>query len=328
MRICARSTSTRFRSGSASGWRWHCANSLNPSGEPAKQRYRPAHHAQRLAVESRHPVAGTGTLGRLDVYADLLSAATCQRQPAARRHQPRRRTRSIFWPNQYSTLVAEDDARAPRRRGTAPRNRRLGCPLFLQRAAPRQPRTGRRTDREARRRRGSTRFLRRPDPEIRAAFCCTARMPAWCASGPTPWRGRSAPICSDPFRVADLDRRRAGRRSGAPRRRGGADQPDGRAARGARARRRRRAGAALRRLPPRLAVGDALVVVEAGDLPGRSALRRAFDDSPHAAAIGCYPDSAARPRRRDPRHAGRAPHRRQPRRSRFSRRASRAATGS
>ena len=36
--------------------------------------------------------------------------------------------------------------------------------------------------------------------------------------------------------------------------------------------------------------GDALVVVEAGDLPGRSALRRAFDDSPRAAAIGCYPD--------------------------------------
>jgi DNA polymerase-3 subunit delta len=38
--------------------------------------------------------------------------------------------------------------------------------------------------------------------------------------------------------------------------------------------------------------GDALVVVEAGDLPGRSALRRAFDDAPHAVAIGCYPDSA------------------------------------
>jgi DNA polymerase III subunit delta len=40
------------------------------------------------------------------------------------------------------------------------------------------------------------------------------------------------------------------------------------------------------------AVGDALVIVEAGDLPGRSSLRRAFDDSPHAAAIGCYPDTA------------------------------------
>ena len=40
------------------------------------------------------------------------------------------------------------------------------------------------------------------------------------------------------------------------------------------------------------AVGDALVVAEAGDLPGRSALRRVFDDAPAGAAIGCYPDSA------------------------------------
>jgi DNA polymerase III subunit delta len=37
---------------------------------------------------------------------------------------------------------------------------------------------------------------------------------------------------------------------------------------------------------------DGLVIAEAGDLPGRSALRRAFDDSPVAAAIGCYPDTA------------------------------------
>ena len=38
--------------------------------------------------------------------------------------------------------------------------------------------------------------------------------------------------------------------------------------------------------------GDALVVTEAGDLPGRSALRRVFDEAAGAAAIGCYPDSA------------------------------------
>ncbi|HEX3538777.1 MAG TPA: DNA polymerase III subunit delta [Stellaceae bacterium] len=36
--------------------------------------------------------------------------------------------------------------------------------------------------------------------------------------------------------------------------------------------------------------GDALVIVEAGDLPGRSSLRRVFDDAPAAASIGCYPD--------------------------------------
>lgn len=38
--------------------------------------------------------------------------------------------------------------------------------------------------------------------------------------------------------------------------------------------------------------GDGLVVVEAGDLPARGALRRLFDDAPCGIAIGCYPDSA------------------------------------
>jgi DNA polymerase-3 subunit delta len=39
------------------------------------------------------------------------------------------------------------------------------------------------------------------------------------------------------------------------------------------------------------APGDGFIVVEAGDLPGSSTLRRAFDNSPRAAAIGCYPDT-------------------------------------
>jgi len=39
-------------------------------------------------------------------------------------------------------------------------------------------------------------------------------------------------------------------------------------------------------------IGDGFVVVEAGDLPGSSSLRRVFDASPRAAAIGCYPDTA------------------------------------
>jgi DNA polymerase-3 subunit delta len=39
------------------------------------------------------------------------------------------------------------------------------------------------------------------------------------------------------------------------------------------------------------APGDGLIVVEAGDLAGSSSLRRVFDASPRAAAIGCYPDS-------------------------------------
>lgn len=40
------------------------------------------------------------------------------------------------------------------------------------------------------------------------------------------------------------------------------------------------------------APGDALVVIEAGELPGRSALRRAFDEAAAGVAIGCYPDTA------------------------------------
>ena len=36
---------------------------------------------------------------------------------------------------------------------------------------------------------------------------------------------------------------------------------------------------------------DAFVIVEAGDLPSRSALRRAFEAARHGAAIGCYPDT-------------------------------------
>jgi DNA polymerase III subunit delta len=39
------------------------------------------------------------------------------------------------------------------------------------------------------------------------------------------------------------------------------------------------------------APGDGFIVVEAGDLPGSSPLRRVFDGSPRAATIGCYPDA-------------------------------------
>jgi DNA polymerase III subunit delta len=37
--------------------------------------------------------------------------------------------------------------------------------------------------------------------------------------------------------------------------------------------------------------GEAFVVVEAGELPARAALRRVFEGARHAAAIGCYPDT-------------------------------------
>jgi DNA polymerase-3 subunit delta len=40
------------------------------------------------------------------------------------------------------------------------------------------------------------------------------------------------------------------------------------------------------------APGDALLLAEAGELPSRSALRKLFEASAAAVAIGCYPDSA------------------------------------
>jgi len=39
------------------------------------------------------------------------------------------------------------------------------------------------------------------------------------------------------------------------------------------------------------APGDGFIVVESGELPGSSALRRVFDASSCAAGIGCYPDT-------------------------------------
>ena len=39
--------------------------------------------------------------------------------------------------------------------------------------------------------------------------------------------------------------------------------------------------------------GDALVVIEAGDLAKGSALRKVFEDAYNAVAIGCYPDTAS-----------------------------------
>src|SRR5215469_4112415 len=37
--------------------------------------------------------------------------------------------------------------------------------------------------------------------------------------------------------------------------------------------------------------GEALIVVEAAELPARAALRRVFEEARHATAIGCYPDT-------------------------------------
>ena len=132
-------------------------------------------------------------------------------------------------------------------------------------------------------------FLARPDPEIRAVLLY----------GPDAGLVREradalaraiCPDLRDPFRVAELA---AATLAGDP-----ARLADGAAQislmGGRRVVRVRDAGDGLAPLFTRFladAVGDSLVVAEAGDLPGRSALRRVFDEAVRGAAIGCYPDS-------------------------------------
>ncbi len=133
-------------------------------------------------------------------------------------------------------------------------------------------------------------FLRRPDPEIRAVLFF----------GPDAGLVREradavartvCPDLRDPFRVADLT---AAAVAADPARL--ADEAAQMSLMGGRrVIRVREAGDALAPLCGRFlanGIGDALVVFEAGDLPGRSALRRVFDEAPDALAIGCYPDSA------------------------------------
>ena len=134
-------------------------------------------------------------------------------------------------------------------------------------------------------------FLRRPDPETRAVLLY----------GPDTGLAREradnlarsiCPNLHDPFRVADLA---ASVLAADP-----ARLPDEAAQIGLMGGRRivrvREAGDALAAIFARFLAepvgGDTLVIAEAGDLPARSALRRAFDDAPGAAAIGCYPDNA------------------------------------
>ena len=133
-------------------------------------------------------------------------------------------------------------------------------------------------------------FLRRPDPVIRAVLLY----------GPDAGlvRERAAalartvcPDLQDPFRVADL----IGPALAADPARLADEAAQISLMGGRRVVRVREAGDAQAPLFGRFladAPGDALVVVEAGELPGRSSLRRIFDDAPAAAAIGCYPDNA------------------------------------
>ena len=132
-------------------------------------------------------------------------------------------------------------------------------------------------------------FLQRPDPEIRSVLLY----------GPDEGLVREraeavarsvCPDLRDPFRVADLT---AGVLAADPARL--ADEAAQLSlAGGRRVVRVRGAGDALAKLFSGFlesTPGEALVVVEGGELPSRSALRRAFEAARSSVAIGCHPDT-------------------------------------
>lgn len=132
-------------------------------------------------------------------------------------------------------------------------------------------------------------FLQRPDADIRAALLYGPDAGLVRERADTLAR-TVCPQLSDPFRVAELSGTLL---AGDPARL--ADE----AAQlslvgGRRVVRVRAAGDGLARLFAGFlgdAAGEALVIVEAGELARGSALRRSFEGSPRAAAIGCYPDT-------------------------------------
>jgi len=133
-------------------------------------------------------------------------------------------------------------------------------------------------------------FLRRPDPQISAVLLYGPDAGLVRERADTLARA-ICPDLRDPFRIADLTPAILG----ADPARLADEAAQISLMGGRRVVRVREAGDALAPLFTRFlggSIGDALAVVEAGDLPGRAALRRVFDESPRAAAIGCYPDSA------------------------------------
>jgi DNA polymerase-3 subunit delta len=133
-------------------------------------------------------------------------------------------------------------------------------------------------------------FLRRPPPELRAALFF----------GPDSGLVREradqlartvCPDLADPFRVAEID---AAALAGDPARLGD-EAAQLSLVPGRRVIRLRDAGDGLAPLLGDFlehGAGEALVVVEAGELAARSNLRRLFEEAKRAAAIGCYPDEA------------------------------------
>jgi DNA polymerase III subunit delta len=132
-------------------------------------------------------------------------------------------------------------------------------------------------------------FLQRPDPELRAVLLYGPDEGLVRERADTVARS-VCPDLKDPFRVADLS---AALLTADPARL--ADETAQLSLTGGRrVVRVRSAGDALAKLLAEFlqnALGEALVVVEAGELPSRSTLRRAFEAAQFAVAIGCYPDT-------------------------------------
>jgi DNA polymerase-3 subunit delta len=132
-------------------------------------------------------------------------------------------------------------------------------------------------------------FVRRPDPEIRAVLLFGPDLGLVRERAETIARSVADDL-RDPFRVADL----TGATLAADPARLYDEAAQISLMGGRRLVRVRDAGDALGVLFGRFLAdspGDALVVVEAGDLAARGSLRRVFDDAPRAVAIGCYPDN-------------------------------------
>jgi len=133
-------------------------------------------------------------------------------------------------------------------------------------------------------------FLQRPDPDIRAVLFYGPDEGLVRERAETVARA-ICPDLKDPFRVADVT---AAILAGDPARL--ADEAAQLSLTGGRrVVRVRGAGDALAKLFAGFLEspsGEAFVVVEAGELPSRSALRRAFEAARIAAAIGCYPDTS------------------------------------
>jgi len=133
-------------------------------------------------------------------------------------------------------------------------------------------------------------FLRRPDPEIRAVLLYGPD--AGLVRERADALGRTiSPDLRDPFRVADL----TGAALAADPARLYDEAAQITLMGGRRLVRVREITDAQSAIIARFLAappGDGLVVVEAGDLPARGALRRTFDDAPSGVAIGCYPDGA------------------------------------